>query len=86
MKIGDDPSISVTSTNSLNKGKEDGKSDKYIVKLKLYRDFTSSTPDLYEFRMSLYYNGEPEDFLLLMRNFNMTLVASGTLDMGAKIQ
>ena len=32
----------------------DGKSDKYSVKLKLRRDPTSSTLDLYEFRMFLF--------------------------------
>ena len=38
------------------------KSDKDFVKLKLCRDPTSSTLDLYEFKMSLFDNGDPEDF------------------------
>ena len=46
----------------LIKGKYDGTSDKYFVKLKLRRDPTSSTLDLYEFKMFLFENGEPEDF------------------------
>ena len=36
--------------------------------------------------MSLFDNGEPEEFLFLMRNFNMTLAESGTLESGAKVQ
>ena len=66
--------------------KSNGKSDKYIVKLRLCRDPTSGTSDLYEFKMSLFDNGDPEDYLSLMKNFNMTLVVSGTLETGAKVQ
>ena len=36
--------------------------------------------------MSLFDNGDPEEFLLFVRNFNMTLAASGALEAGAKIQ
>ena len=36
--------------------------------------------------MSLFDNGDPEDFLLFIRNFNMTLAASGSLEAGAKYQ
>ena len=36
--------------------------------------------------MSLFENGKLKDFLLFVRNFNMTLAASGMLEMGAKIQ
>ena len=63
-----------------------GKSDKYFVKLKLRRDPTSSTSDLYEFKMSLFDNDETEDFLLFVSNFNTNLAASGTLEVGTKIQ
>ena len=64
----------------------DGKSDKYFVKLKLRRYPTLSTSDLYEFKMSLFDNGRPEEFLLFVRNFNMTLSASGMLEAGANFQ
>ena len=40
----------------------DGKSEKYFVKLKLRRDPASSTSDIYKFKMSLFGNGEPEEF------------------------
>ena len=43
----------------------DGKSDKYFVKLKLRRDPTVSTSDLYKFKMSLFDKGEPEEFYFL---------------------
>ena len=36
--------------------------------------------------MSLFDNGKPEKFLLFVRNFNMTLAASGTLKSGANFQ
>ena len=73
-------------TIPLIKEKHDDKSDKYFVKLKLRRDPTSPSSDLYEFKMSLFEKGEPEEFLLLVRNFNMTLVESGMLEVGAKYQ
>ena len=37
----------------------DGKPDKYFIKNKLLRDLTPSTSDFYEFRISLFDNGEP---------------------------
>ena len=64
----------------------DVNSEKDFVKLKLSRDPTSSTSDLYEFKMYLFDNGDREEFLLFVRNFNMTLAASGTLEAGAKIK
>ena len=42
--------------------------------------------DLYEFKISLFENGELEEFLLFVCNFNMDLAASGTLEAGAKVQ
>ena len=45
-----------------------------------------STSDLYEFKMSLFDNGETEDFLLFVRNFNMNLVVLEMLEAGAKCQ
>ena len=44
----------------LIKCKSDGKSEKDFVKLKIRRDPTPGTSDLYEFNMSLFDNGEPE--------------------------
>ena len=61
-------------------------SDKDFVKLKLRRDPTSSSSDLYEFNMYLLDNGDPEEFLMFVQNFNITIAASGTLVTGAKIQ
>ena len=70
----------------LIKFKSDGKSDKYFVKLKLFMDPTSGTSDLYEFKMSLFDNGNTEEFLLFVRNFKMNRVVSGTLETGTKVQ
>ena len=55
-----------------------------VSKLSIYP--TSSTSELYEFKMSLFENVEPEEFLLVVRKFNMTFGASGMLEAGAKIQ
>ena len=63
-----------------------GRSDGDYIKLKLRRDPTSSTSDLYEFRMSLFDHGKPEEFLLFVRNFQTTLAATGTLETEAKVQ
>ena len=35
--------------------------------------------------MALFDNGDPEEFLLFVRNFQMTLKASGALAASAKI-
>ena len=42
---------------NLIKEKHDGKSDKDVVKLKICRDTTLHTLDLYEFKLSLFDNG-----------------------------
>ena len=34
----------------------------------------------------MFENGEPEEFLFLVSNFNITLAASGMLEAGAKYQ
>ena len=58
-----------------------GKGDRNYAKLKLCIDTTSITSDLYEFRMSLFGHGDPEEFLLFVRNFQTDLAATGTLKM-----
>ena len=63
-----------------------GESDEYFVRLKLCGYPTSSISDLYEFKISLFDHGEPEEFLLFFCNFNINLAETGTLDMDANIQ
>ena len=70
----------------LIESKHNVNSDKYFIKLKLCRYPTSATSGLYEFNMALFDNGESEEFLLLVRDFIITLAMSGKLEMGAKIQ
>ena len=70
----------------LSKGTNDAKSEKYCVKIELRRDPTSEKSDLYEFKMASFDNSEPEEFLLLVRNLQMTLGDSGSLAANAKIQ
>ena len=59
---------------------------KYCVKIKLRRDPTSQKLDPHELKTALFDNGKPEEFLLFIMNFNMTLEAPGTLLVGAKIK
>ena len=59
---------------------------KDCVKTKLLRYPTSQKSDLYECKMHLFDNDDPEEFFLLIKNFNRTLEASGTILDGTKIQ
>ena len=59
--------------------------DKYFVKIKLGRDPTSEKSDLYKFKMDLFDNGNPEEFLLFIRSLNMTIETSGMIKSGANI-
>ena len=70
----------------LIKSKNATKSDKYDVKIKLFRYPTSEKSDLYKFKMALFDNGNTEEFLFFKRNFQMTFGASGMLTDRAKIQ
>ena len=66
--------------------KKNKKSGKDFVKIKFYRDPTSEKLDLYEFKTALFDNSNPEEFLLFVRNFQITLKASGSHTTSAKIQ
>ena len=46
----------------------------------------SSTSDLYEFGMSLFDHGDPGEFILFVRNIQMTIVATGTLEKEVNFQ
>ena len=72
--------------STLIKSKNDEKPDKYFIKIKLRKDPTSEKLDLYECKMDLFDNVHPEELLLFIRNFNMTMEESGTLNSGVKIQ
>ena len=72
--------------STMIKSKNYDKPDKYFVRIKLRRDPTSENSDLYELKMALFDNVRLKEFLLLIRNFNMTLKASGTLMTGANNQ
>ena len=62
------------------------KSDGYYVKIELRRYPTASTSDIYKFRISLAAHGKPEEFLLFVKNFQKTLLATKTLETEAKVQ
>ena len=56
------------------------KLDKYYIEIKLVRYPTSENLDPYKFKIALFDNSDPEEFLLLFCNFNMNPEASGTLN------
>ena len=70
----------------LKKGKNDTKSYKYCVRIKLRRYSTPKRSDLYDFKMALFENDEPEIICCLYGTFQMTLKESRTLATGANIQ
>ena len=57
------------------KSKNDTKLDKYGVKIKLRRDPTSEKLDIYGLKIHFFDNGNPEEFLLFIQNFQMTIKA-----------
>ena len=70
----------------LIKSRHDDKLDKDFVKLKICSDTTSEKLDIYEYKMALFGNGEPDEFLLFVCNFNMNLEASGMMETSTKVQ
>ena len=62
------------------------KSDKDFVQMKFCRGPTSDKLDLYEFNMVFFTNGDPEYFLLFVRNYNMTPKMSRMIEIYAKVQ
>ena len=70
----------------LIKRKHNDNLEKDVVNIKLCRYPTSERLDLYEFKIFLFKNGNLEEFLLCVSNFNITLKASGMIDTGAKVQ
>ena len=75
-----------TLTITITKNKQKDTSDKYFIKLDIRRDSISSSLVFYEFKMALFSYGKTEEFLLFVRNFKMTIAASGTLTSVTKIQ
>ena len=63
----------------LIKNKHNDNSDKDFVNIKLRRDMTSEKLELYVFKMALFSNGNTEEFLFFVCNFNMTLEVSEML-------
>ena len=57
-----------------------------MCKNQLRTDLTSENSDNYKLKTALLDNSKLEDFLLFLRNFQMTLEESGILASGGKIQ
>ena len=56
------------------------------MKIELCRDYMSEKLDLYELKMALFDDVKPERFFLFMRNFKMTIDASGMLTANSKLR
>ena len=59
---------------------------KYCIKFKLRRETLSEKSDMYGFKMALFYKGNTEESFLFIKNFKISLKASGTLAASANIQ
>ena len=70
----------------ITKSNNDDKLYRYYVKIKLRRDPKSQKLDPYEFKIVLFFNVNPEGFLLFITNFDMIIKALETIFTGAKIQ
>ena len=64
--------------------KVDMKSEKYYDKIKLRINTMLKKSEIYELKTALFYNGAPEDFLLLQQNYKIRLGVLGTLTSGNK--
>ena len=71
---------------SLIESKSNEKLDKDCVKIKLRRYPTSQNSDLCQFKVALFDNDNPEEFLFFISNINITIEASGTLVAVVNIQ
>ena len=60
--------------------------ERYDVKIKLRKNSTSEKLDMYEFKMDLFDNCKPEQFLLLVSNIKMELEVSGIITSNTKLQ
>ena len=69
----------------LIKSKNNYNLDKYFIDIKLCRGLVSEKSYLYKFKIALFDNGGPEELFLFVRNFSMTLEASGKIKSGANI-
>ena len=66
LNLGTKPAHVEPPTITLLKEMSNGKSGKYFIKIKLRSDPTSSMLDLYDFKMSLFDHGNPEEFILFI--------------------
>ena len=69
---------------NLTKIKTDTKLEKYDVKIKLPINTTLEAYDIYDFKMSLFENGYPEEFFWL-QNYQMMIKSSVNIMAGAKL-
>ena len=70
----------------LIKSKNYDKPEKDCVNLTLRRYTTSDKLDIYEFKMDLFKNGNPEELLFFVCNSNMTHAVEVTLETATKAQ
>ena len=71
---------------SNNKIKLEKKLEKFYVTIILLRNPSSEMYGMYKFRVALFDNGQPEEFLLFKQSYKMALDAWGTLTTSARNQ
>ena len=69
---------------TLIESKNDRKLFTNCVKIKLRMDLTSEKSDLYKFKIALFDKGNPEEFLLFVKNLKMMLKVLGMLSASTK--
>ena len=69
---------------TINSGEEDEKERK-TTKVKMYCNPGSAASDTYKLKMATFKNGQQEDFLLLLKNFNTMIDGAVTTTVAGRI-
>ena len=64
----------------------ENKSENGFIMIQLFMNPVSTLSIMYEFKIVIFGNGEPEYFLLLQQNFHLDLNASVTITVSVKIE
>ena len=79
MTIGGYTGTNWGTSQPLIKYETERKPENYYIKTKLHRNTMSAMSDFYDYNMSLFENGEPEEFLQCLQNFKMSIEEPGKM-------
>ena len=57
----------------------------HIIKVRVWRNPSQSASETYKINISTFNDGQPEEFLALMRNFKITIDGTGTTTASGQI-